>query len=141
MKKLITIVALAILIFACNTNNSEKTNIATTDSAKIINDSFKTSTVKSVSVLDSLPPGMEDGTAIMRNGKILVKYDTTLLEMSNKEMMMHEIQMNDKGEMVIVDGKRKIPFTEGMMVDKNDNILVMKDGKLMKMKDGKWIAY
>jgi hypothetical protein len=137
MKNLIAFATLLTCCFGCNSNN-QQTSALKVDTSKTVNNSLKSETITTPSFLDSVPADMKTGTLINKNGKIFTTYDGQLIETSYKEMMMHEIEKNDKGEIFIKDGTQKIPFTAGMMVDKNDNILMLKNGQLQKLnKDGK----
>ena len=138
MQKLFITAAIVCFMLSCSNNDSVKTDTAKIDSTKTMADSIKTS--PKMADTSALSAAMEDGIVIIKDGKVMVTYNGQLSEMSYKEMMMREIETNDKGEIVIVEGKKRIPFKEGMIIDKDDNILMMKDGKMMKMdKEGKWV--
>ncbi len=134
MKKLFFSVTTALLIFSCN-NSETKTEAGIGDSIKA------DSAVKAALPLadsTAVPEGVEEGSIILRNGNVVINWGNKMVDLTTKEMMMREIEKNEKGEWIIKVGKMSIPFTEDMKMDKDNNIFMVKDSKTMKWENGKW---
>ncbi len=136
MKQLLAISVMALFAMGCN-NAETKITAGDTNAQVSGTDTLTTSQTNAAPALDSFK--LAEGMITMRKGKLVIMRNEKLNELTGKEMMIHEIEANDNGEMIINDGKTKILFLEGMVVDNEDNILMMKEGKMMEMQDGTWV--
>jgi hypothetical protein len=126
MKKLLSIVAIAGFMSACN-DNSTKSDTTTTDSAvttpvDTLSVPADTSSVKGTNTT------MKDGLMTLKDGKMMIMKNGAWEVMKEPMTCTNGRKVSLKGEVSKGDKKRKM--TEGMMIDK-DGQMMDKDGKMM----------
>ena len=125
MKKLLSIVAIASFMTACN-DNSTKVETTSTDSTKMSNDAMMNDTSSTMAMAPAAT--MKDDLMTMKDGKMMVMKNGTWEEMKEAMTCTNGCVVKPNGE--VTKGDKKKMMTEGMMIDK-DGQMMDKDGKMM----------
>ena len=134
MKKLLSIVAVAAVMAACN-DSSTKVDSTSTDSTKMSNDAMKTDTSATMtpaatdtSTAMNSSAMVKDGMMTMKDGKMMVMKNGSWEEMKEEMTCTNGCKVKPNGE--VTKGDKKKTLTEGMMIDK-DGQMVDASGKLV----------
>ena len=125
MKKLLSIVAIASFMTACN-DSSTKVDTTSTDSTKMSNDAMMNDTSSTMAMAPAAT--MKDDLMTMKDGKMMVMKNGTWEEMKETMTCTNGCKVKPNGE--VTKGDKKKMMTEGMMIDK-DGQMMDKDGKMM----------
>lgn len=124
MKKLLSIIALAGIMTACNDRADEK-SAASTDTTMA---PAETQAPIPDTSLASATPAMKDSVMTMKDGKMMIAKGGNWEPMTSAVTCTNGRKVSVNGEVSKSGKSRKL--TEGMMIDK-DGQLMDKDGKMM----------
>ena len=135
MKKLLSIVAIAAFMTACN-DSSSKVDSTGTDSTKMSTDSTKPDTSATTTTPAATDTSktmnssamMKDGMMTMKDGKMMVMKNGAWGKMEKAMTCTNGCKVMPNGE-VTKGGKKKM-MTEGMMIDK-DGQMMDANGKMV----------
>lgn len=134
MKKLLSIVAIAAFMTACN-DSSTTADSAGTDTSKVSDDAKKTDTstvmapvAPDTAATASTSPAIKDGMMTMKDAKMMVMKNGNWEKMEKAMTCTNGCKVMPNGE-VSKKGKKKM-LTEGMMIDK-DGQMMDAEGKLV----------
>jgi len=132
MKKLLSAIAIAATLVACN-NSSESADTAADSTNKMSTDTMSTPPVMDTS--SKMSGSMytpSEGTMTMKDGKMMEMKNGNWVAMDKTITCTDGCKVMTTGEVVMKDGK-KMMLKEGEMVDKDGNMMD-KDGKMLDMK-------
>lgn len=124
MKKLLFIVAVASLAFACNDSSKP----ATTDTTDSTNATTTPAPAASDSSSATAQPALKEGLMTLKDGKMMIVKGGAWAAMDAPVTCTNGRKVAVNGEVSKGDKKRKLE--EGMMIDK-DGQMMDKNGKLM----------
>jgi len=128
MKKLLSIIALASFMTACN-DSSTSTDTTTTDSTKMDTSSMMgappVATDTSAAMSSS---AVKEDMMKMKDGKMMVMKNGSWEEMKEEMACTNGCKVKPNGE--VTKGDKKKTLTEGMMIDKDGQIMDV-NGKMM----------
>jgi hypothetical protein len=122
MKKLLTIIAIAGFMTACN-DSATKTDTTTTDTA-----TTAAPAPADTSSAANTQPALKDSLMTLKDGKMMIVKGGAWVALDAPVTCTNGRKVSLTGE--VSKGQKKRKLTEGMMIDK-DGQMMDKDGKLM----------
>ena len=120
MKKLLSMVAIAAFMTACN-DSSTSTDTTTTDSTNMDTSSMMAAPPVATDTSAAMSSAVKEDMMTMKGGKMMVMKNGSWEEMKEEMTCTNGCKVKPNGE--VTKGDKKKMLTEGMMIDKEGQMM------------------